>query len=315
MNEKTLSRDFDYNLIKVLDAVISAGNATKAAKQLSVTPAAVSLALNRLQSFYNEALFVRGKEGLVPTMKALEVHASFRQVIDLVQNTITPEPDNLPANQITILGGDLVENYYLSQLYDNTVFENNIFKHFSNRNLTHKEMKRLLLAGHSDLIVSPVPFTDNDIDCRLIDSFKNFCCICSRDNLLAGVERMSLHNFYSARHAIYHSSLFSAAAANDSHLYNEDITYQGNRIKSYQSDSIAGIINIIEQTSLIALFPLKLAVFHKNQRKSAINIIQPPSEMTFRPINIYASWKKKKPRSHMVEDIVAMLHTLSSFRR
>ncbi|MFP2467529.1 LysR family transcriptional regulator [Pseudescherichia vulneris] len=148
MNEKTLSRDFDYNLIKVLDAVISAGNASKAAKQLSVTPAAVSLALNRLQLFYNE-----------------------------------------------------------------------------------------------------------------------------------------------------------------------DTPYQGNRIKSYQSDSITGIINIIEQTSLIVLFPLKLAVFHKNQRKNAINIIQPPSEMTFRPINIYASWKKKKPRSHMVEDIVTMLHTLSSFRR
>ncbi|WP_117085593.1 LysR family transcriptional regulator, partial [Klebsiella pneumoniae] len=66
MNARNLKKDFDYNLVKVLDAVISAGNVTKASKRLSVTPAAVSIALTRLQLFYNEELFVRGKNGLIP---------------------------------------------------------------------------------------------------------------------------------------------------------------------------------------------------------------------------------------------------------
>lgn len=57
--------------MKVLDAVISAGNVTKASKRLSETSAAVSIALTRLQLFYNEQLFVRGKYGLIPTVEAL----------------------------------------------------------------------------------------------------------------------------------------------------------------------------------------------------------------------------------------------------
>lgn len=109
MNARNLKKDFDYNLVKVLDAVISAGNVTKASKRLSVTPAAVSIALTRLQLFYNEELFVRGKNGLIPTVKALEVHQSFRQVIDLVRMALTSERKHQEENRITILGGDITE--------------------------------------------------------------------------------------------------------------------------------------------------------------------------------------------------------------
>ena len=72
MGSKGANKDFDYNLIKTLDAVISAGNAAKAAKKTWITPSAVSLA-RRLQGYYQEELFVRGKDGLLPTAKAIEI--------------------------------------------------------------------------------------------------------------------------------------------------------------------------------------------------------------------------------------------------
>ncbi|MCR2140948.1 LysR family transcriptional regulator, partial [Salmonella enterica subsp. enterica serovar Typhimurium] len=54
MGSKGANKSFDYNLIKILDAVILSGNAAMAAKKLGITPAAVSLALKRLQSYYPE---------------------------------------------------------------------------------------------------------------------------------------------------------------------------------------------------------------------------------------------------------------------
>lgn len=39
MGSKGANKSFDYNLIKILDAVILSGNAAMAAKKLGITPA------------------------------------------------------------------------------------------------------------------------------------------------------------------------------------------------------------------------------------------------------------------------------------
>lgn len=69
MGSKGANKSFDYNLIKILDAVILSGNAAMAAKKLGITPAAVSLALKLLQSYYPEELFSRGKGGSSPQLR------------------------------------------------------------------------------------------------------------------------------------------------------------------------------------------------------------------------------------------------------
>lgn len=149
-----MKSEFDYNLIKVLDAVISAGNVTKASQRLAVTPAAVSIALNRLQGFYHEALFVRGRSGLIPTVKALEVHSYFCQAIDLIKVALKPEGKDSEKSKITLLGGDITENYYLSQVYDDKFFERYSFHHFSMRNRDKDEMRKLLITEECDIAIS-----------------------------------------------------------------------------------------------------------------------------------------------------------------
>ncbi|KNC06495.1 hypothetical protein AC791_18100 [Klebsiella sp. RIT-PI-d] len=315
MGSKSDNKEFDYNLIKVLDAVISAGNATKAAKRLSVTPAAISLALSRLQEFYEQELFIRGKDGLIPTTKALEIHQAFRHAMELVKGTLTIEPGTIKNPKITILGSEIVESYYLSQLYEDDIFERFSLHHFSSRNMTEHDMEHLLNTGDCDLIISPKAIVNPAIDNQLIDKFKNFVCICSADNLLSELKQLSLHNFYSARHAIYQSGIFSPIMINDNELHKEHDIYKGARMRGYGSDSISGIISIIERTSLIALMPLKLAQFYINQRRYAIKMVQPPPELVFKNLNVYASWNKKSNKKKDIKELVDMFHTLSSFRR
>ncbi|ECW8920606.1 LysR family transcriptional regulator, partial [Salmonella enterica] len=82
-----------------------------------------------------------------------------------------------------------------------------------------------------------------------------------------------------------------------------------------RSDSLNGLMSMIERTSLIALMPLKLALFYKNYRKYDIKFIQPPPELAFKSVQVYASWKKNSRNISTINEMVSMLQTLSSFRR
>ena len=314
MGSKGANKGFDYNLIKVLDAVISAGNAAKAAKKLAITPAAVSLALRRLQNFYQQELFVRSKDGLLPTAKALEIHHSFRQAMLLVDNTFLTENKD-DDTRITILGSDFIESYYLSQLYGSALFEQGVINHFSSRNISRDKAKELLLTAQCDLSIGSEPLVEPGLDNQMIDSFRNFVCICAKGHLFSELSQLSLHQFYSSRHAMYQPGISSPSIITDNGLFKDDVYYDGSRTMGYCSDSITGLVGMVERTALIALLPLKLALFYKNQRKYDINFIQPPPELMFKSVQVYASWNKNSRNISAINETVSMLHTLSSFRR
>ncbi|EAM6266155.1 LysR family transcriptional regulator, partial [Salmonella enterica] len=82
-----------------------------------------------------------------------------------------------------------------------------------------------------------------------------------------------------------------------------------------RSDSLNGLMSMIERTSLIALMPLKLALFYKNHRKYDIKFIQPPPELALKSVQVYASWNKNSRNISTINEMVSMLQTLSSFRR
>ncbi|AKU95592.1 Transcriptional regulator, LysR family [Labilithrix luteola] len=63
----------DLNLFAVLGAVLAERSVTRAAKQLHVTPPAVSNSLARLRDILGDPLVVRSGNGLVPTPRAEEL--------------------------------------------------------------------------------------------------------------------------------------------------------------------------------------------------------------------------------------------------
>lgn len=62
---------FDLNLLRVLDAVLSAGSVTAAAERLHLSVPATSHALARLRELVGDPLLVRAGRRLVPTPRAL----------------------------------------------------------------------------------------------------------------------------------------------------------------------------------------------------------------------------------------------------
>lgn len=80
--------NFDLNLIAVFDALIRERNVTRAADQLGISQSAISHALRRLRTFFDDPLFVKTGEGMKPTPRALELTQSVLAVMGSIRTDL-----------------------------------------------------------------------------------------------------------------------------------------------------------------------------------------------------------------------------------
>jgi DNA-binding transcriptional LysR family regulator len=74
--------NFDLNLLRVFDALMTERNVTRAAQIVFLSQPAVSHALSRLRNELGDPLFVRAGRTMMPTEKAISLHAAVRTVLD-----------------------------------------------------------------------------------------------------------------------------------------------------------------------------------------------------------------------------------------
>lgn len=84
-------RNQDLNLLPIFDALVRERQLSRAAEALSMSQPAVSNALKRLRLSFKDDLFVRTRQGLVPTERALELHALIGPALNLVQRSFESE--------------------------------------------------------------------------------------------------------------------------------------------------------------------------------------------------------------------------------
>lgn len=87
----------DFNLLKVLDALITERNVTRAGGRLGRSQPAVSNALQRLRLLLGDELLVRGPGGFVLTPRAEAIRQPLREAIALVEGCLADEAAFDPA--------------------------------------------------------------------------------------------------------------------------------------------------------------------------------------------------------------------------
>ncbi len=87
MNAVNLNR-VDLNLLKVFDALVAEGHATRAAERIGLTQPAVSHALNRLRALFGDPLFVRSPHGMVPTSLAQDMAPKIHSILEQVEGML-----------------------------------------------------------------------------------------------------------------------------------------------------------------------------------------------------------------------------------
>ncbi len=82
-------KTYDFNLLRVLDAVLSTGSVTGAAERLHLSVPATSHALARLRDVLDDPLLVRAGRRLVPTPRALALREPVAQWVAQAQALAT----------------------------------------------------------------------------------------------------------------------------------------------------------------------------------------------------------------------------------
>lgn len=88
----------DFNLLKVLDALITERNVTRAGKRLGRSQPAVSNALHRLRNLLDDDLLVRGPAGFSLTPRAEAMREPLREAISLVEDCLAQKARFDPAS-------------------------------------------------------------------------------------------------------------------------------------------------------------------------------------------------------------------------
>jgi DNA-binding transcriptional LysR family regulator len=83
-------KNLDLNLLVVFDVVYAARNISRAAEQLGMSQPAVSNALARLRDLLDDPLFLRGRRGVEPTMKATQIAPTVREALAMIHQQLAP---------------------------------------------------------------------------------------------------------------------------------------------------------------------------------------------------------------------------------
>lgn len=90
--------NFDLNLLRALDMLISEGNVTRAAEKLHVTQQAMSGALRRLRDHFGDDLLVRAGRGMELTPLGQALATPVREALLKVQSALETQPRFDPAS-------------------------------------------------------------------------------------------------------------------------------------------------------------------------------------------------------------------------
>src|ERR1700722_11361881 len=80
----------DLNLLVVLDALLAERNVTRAASRVGISQSAASHALARLRALTGDELLVRGRDGMVPPLRAEELALPLREALAAISRALAP---------------------------------------------------------------------------------------------------------------------------------------------------------------------------------------------------------------------------------
>ena len=112
--------NLDFNLLLALDALLTEGSVTGAARSLGLSSSAMSRTLTRLRAATGDPLLVRAGRGLVPTPRAAELCDQVHELTRGVRTVLSPQINDLDIGSLertfTIRANEGFIEQFLSKL-------------------------------------------------------------------------------------------------------------------------------------------------------------------------------------------------------
>ncbi|MGN5593616.1 LysR family transcriptional regulator [Stutzerimonas nitrititolerans] len=262
----------DLNLFIVFDAIYTEANLTRAGQIVGITQPAVSNALARLRETFNDPLFVRTAQGMVPTPMAQNIIGPVRNALQLlrvsVQESRTFNP--LQANKtFRISMTDLTEAVVFPPLFQrlrrlapNVKIESMLAK--------RRETTKELAAGRLDFAMDAPLNTDPQVrHVKLLED--NYVCAMRRGHPLAK-DKLSVEEYLSLSH-VHISSRRSGLGMVDLALGKMGLQ----RKIALRSQHYMMATQVIQHTDMAVTVPERFAHRH-DLHQAALPVDIPPLE-------------------------------------
>lgn len=192
--------DIDLNLFVVFDAIYTEGNLTRAGEIIGITQPAVSNSLSRLRNLFDDPLFVRTAEGMVPTPVAQNIIGSVRQALGLIRSSVQESESFDPAvsdKRFRVSMTDLSQAILLPRLFSSIKSQAPMVA-IDCYQVHRRDLSIELASGNVDLAID-VPHTpDPQMNHTQLASHP-YVCVVSKKNTLVG-DSLDLETYLKLEH-------------------------------------------------------------------------------------------------------------------
>lgn len=146
--------NFDLNLLRVFDAMMTERNVTRAARRVFLSQPATSHALTRLRGEIGDELFIRTGREMVPTAKALALAPTVRDMLerltDVLDGTTFDPKKSSMVFRISMV--DMME-YLLAPMFAHLIQEEAPHIHFAIQGYESSTYQQQLSVGLLDIAI------------------------------------------------------------------------------------------------------------------------------------------------------------------
>jgi DNA-binding transcriptional LysR family regulator len=259
----------DLNLLVVFDAMLVHQSVTRAGNAIGLSQPAMSAAVAKLRTLFNDPLFVRTSSGMSPTALAAELAGPVHQVLDTVKSDILQKSTFNPARTergFGLITPDIGEFALLPKIFTRLAIDAPRTK-LRAMSMPATATAQALEAGEADLALGYFPdLTGAGFYQQRL--FRNaYICMVRADHPGIGA-RLSLRQFMEGAHAVVRPE-------GRNHIFEVFLQQRGIvRDVRLNIAHFTSLLAIIVESDLIATVPLDIGVAFA--RLARIRLLDPP---------------------------------------
>lgn len=267
-------KEFDLNLLVMLDALLRERSVTRAAEAMDITQPAMSNALKRLRRLLDDPILVRTAGGMQPTARAEQLQRPVRNALAQVETVIAPSQDFDPATAERLFTL-LITDYAASVLMPHVVST-------LEAEAPHIALNILSAAGDAvgQIERGEADFLVNQVG-RLPANFRyqrlwhdRLACLIRRDHpaLLEAGGKLTLEAFLAQRHILITQTGLGLSDLDEA-LADRGLTRQISVLtRHYQLPR-----QLVAESNMIAALPARIARYQA--RHLGLAVLEPPLDL------------------------------------
>lgn len=272
----------DLNLLHVFDTIYREGSLTRAAKALHLTQPAVSHSLSRLREHFDDPLFTRQGNQMIPTPLARRFLESMRPGLTQIQGAVNQFHAFDPATQrktYSLALRDILETTFLPQLMQRLDPYPEL--EIVSQRIPRRDMETQLAAGKLDFAVDVLLPVSNQTAHELLR--RDRLVVLARAGHPLAEGELTMDRYIAARHVLV-SSRTEGPGIEDFELSRLGVQRQIRlRCQHYYA-----ACRVVERTDLLLTMPETYARIIVE--RADIHILTPPADLPDLDVHLY--WHK-----------------------